>query len=184
MLEKFLEVLQTVFLSLLPFTVVPHYQKAVRLRLGKFKDVLEPGFHWIVPLHFDVVLDADVKPRTSKLIGLSTTTKDGKSVGFDAVVTWAVSDIRKALLEVHDLQDAVNDTCAGAIGTELANSEWSAIWHGEVAENLTSVCRKRGWKWGIEISAVQLMGVAIVKNLRISSNSPGTQTTHIISPGQ
>jgi hypothetical protein len=72
---------------------------------------------------------------------------------------------------VHDLKDAINDTCAGLIGTELAKHEWSTIWHGEATENLSNVCRKRGWKWGVEIISVQLVGAALVKNLRITGDS-------------
>lgn len=181
-LEKLFEILQSIWASLLPFVVVRHYHEAVQLRLGIYKRSLKPGFHWIVPLNFDVVLHEDVKPRTERLSGLSTTTSDGKSIGFDAVVTYCITDIRKALLEVHDLKDAIADTCAGIIGTELSNKEWSAIWHGEVAEHLTTVCRKRGWKWGIEVQAVQLIGVALVKNLRISGNAGNGQAPHPVPP--
>lgn len=170
MFEKLVELLQWAFEACVPFVIIMDYQEGVLLRLGKFKRKLEPGFHWILPLHFDSMLHEDVKPRTERLAGLSTTTADGKSIGFDAVITYSISDIRKALLEVHDLKDAVADTCAGLIGTELSDREWSSIWHGKVTEDLTAVCRKRGWKWGIEIHAVQLMGVSLVKNLRISGN--------------
>lgn len=177
-LEKLFELIQTAWHALIPFVVITHYQEAVLLRLGIYKRNLGPGFHWIIPLNFDSVLHEDVKPRTERLTGLSTTTADGKSIGFDAVITYRISDIAKALLEVHDLQDAVADTCAGVLGTELSNKEWRQVWHGEVTENLTTVCRKRGWKYGIEIQSVQLMGVALVKNLRISGNAGNTKTFH------
>jgi regulator of protease activity HflC (stomatin/prohibitin superfamily) len=168
--DRIFEILQWAFEALVPFVIILEYQRGVLLRLGKFKRELGPGFHWCLPLHLDTVLHEDVMPRTQRIAGLSTTTRDGKSIGFDAVVTWSIADISKALLKVHDLDDAIADSCAGIIGTELSNAEWDAIWHGEVSENLTNVCRKRGWKWGIEVSAVQLMGVAVVRNLRISSN--------------
>ncbi len=178
MFEKFFEVLQWAFEALLPFVIIMDYQEGVLLRFGRFNRKLDPGFHWLLPLHFDTCLHDDVKPRTERLTGLSTTTVDDKSIGFDAVVTYSIADIRKALLEVHDLKDAVADTCAGIIGTELSNKEWSAIRHGEVSEDLTSICRKRGWKWGIEVHAVQLMGVALVKNLRISGNAGDGKSFH------
>lgn len=181
-LEKLFELVQSAWQALLPFVVIAHYQEAVLLRLGIYKRNLGPGFHWIIPLHFDSVLHEDVKPRTERLPGLSTTTSDGKSIGFDAVITYFISDIKKAILEVHDLQDAVSDTCAGVIGMELANAEWSQIWHGEVVENLTAVCRKRGRKYGIEIQSVQLMGVALVKNIRISGNGGNAKAFHTQSP--
>lgn len=170
MFEKLIEILQASLESLLPFVILAEYQEGVLLRLGRFHRKLLPGLHWKIP-YFDSVLHDDVKPRTERLTGLSTTTLDGKSIGFDTVVTYSISDIRKALLEVHDLKDAVCDTCAGTVGTEMSNKEWNAIRNGEVAEHLSAVCRKRGWRWGIEVHAVQLIGVALVKNIRISGNT-------------
>lgn len=179
MIDKIVEILQAIWTSLLPFVVLAPYEQGVQLRLGKFKRVLlEPGLYWCLPLHFDVVLKDTVVPRTSRLTGLSTTTSDGYSIGFEAVITWSISNVRVALLEVNDLDDAIADTCAGVIGTELANNEWHAIWHGEATENLTKVCRKRGFKWGVEIASVQLVGVATVKNLRISTGGEGSKHTH------
>ena len=177
MFDKIFEVLAQIWGLLLPWYVVMPYARGVVCRLGKFQRELAPGFHWVIPLGFDVVTTENVVPRTSRLSGLSTTTSDGRSIGLDAVVTWKIADIKKSLLEVNDLDDAINDTCAGVIGTELSNNEWSAIWHGQAVENLTTVCRKRGWKWGVEIISVQLVGVALVKNLRISSTD-GAKHTH------
>lgn len=182
MFEKLIELLQASVEMLVPFVILAEYQEGVLLRLGRFHRKLSPGFHWKIP-YFDSVLHDDVKPRTERLSGLAATTMDGKSIGFDAVVTYSISDIRKALLEVHDLKDAIADTAAGAIGTELSNKEWGSIRNGEMAEHLTTVCRKRGWKWGVEISAVQLVGVALVKNLRISGY-PGHSSAPLTSHGQ
>lgn len=171
MLDRLIEFFQGGFEALKPFVILMPYQQGVLIRLGRFKRVLEPGFHWILPFYFDTVMQDDVKPRTERLTGLSTTTSDDKSIGFDVVVTYSIADIRKALLEVHDLKDAIYDTCAGIIGTELSNKEWNSIRNGKISEDLSAVCRKRGWKWGVEIQSVQLMGLALVKNLRISGNS-------------
>jgi regulator of protease activity HflC (stomatin/prohibitin superfamily) len=167
--EKLIEILQASFEALIPFVILADYQEGVSLRLGRFHRKLMPGFHWKIP-YFDSVLHDDVKPRTERITGLATTTADGKSVGFDAVITYSISDIRKALLEVHDLKDSIADACAGCIGTELSNKDWDSVRNGKVSQDLTTICRKRGWKWGVEIDAVQLVGVALVKNLRISGN--------------
>jgi regulator of protease activity HflC (stomatin/prohibitin superfamily) len=102
---------------------------------------------------------------------MATTTKDGKPIGFDAIVTYRISDIEKAVLRVTLVKDAIVDTCMGIIGTELSNATWEDIFHGNVVEDLTEACRKRGWKWGIEIMQVQLAGVCLVKNIRLSGGS-------------
>lgn len=176
MWDKLLEVLSNIWNDLLPFAVLNPYIGGVQIRMGKPLRVLEGGsWYWKIP-YVDYILHDFVVPRTERLTGLATTTVDGKAIGFDAVVTWRISDVQKALLEVHDLKDAIADSCAGIIGTELSNKSWGAIIHGDTVEELTAACRKRGWKWGVEIQLVQLTGVAPVKNLRVSLSGHAPHT--------
>jgi regulator of protease activity HflC (stomatin/prohibitin superfamily) len=175
MLDKLLEFLASIWHELVPITVMHPYNSGVQLRMGKTLRVLEAGgWYWKIPF-VDDVLNEHIVPRTERLTGLATTTSDGRAIGFDAVITYRISDIQKALLDVHDLKDAIADSCAGIIGTELSNSTWVSIIHGDTVEDLTAACRKRAWKWGVEIQLVQLTGVAPVKNLRVSlSGHPHT----------
>lgn len=154
--------------AFLPFVVIMPFENGVLVRLGQFKRVLEPGFHWCYPFYIDRVIHEHIVPRTERLSGLSTTTADGKPIGFDAIVTYRISDARKAILDVEDLKDAIADSCAGQIGTTLALMTWESVWKGESIDQLTKTCRARGWKWGVEIQSVQLAGVSLVKNLRVS----------------
>jgi regulator of protease activity HflC (stomatin/prohibitin superfamily) len=168
MLDKLLDFLREIWNDLTPIEVVPPYNGGVQLRMGRFLRVIEGGhWYWKVPFADHIITEHTV-PRTERLTGLATTTSDGKAIGFDAVITYRISDVQKALLEVNDLKDAIADTCAGIIGTELNERVWSDIIHGNVVESLTAACRRRGWKWGVEIQLVQLTGVAPVKNLRVS----------------
>jgi len=173
MLDKLFEFLASIWERLIPIEVMHPYIGGLHLRMGKVIRVLEGGnWYWKIPFA-DVFLAEHVVPRTARLTGLATTTVDGKAIGFDAVVTWRISDVHKAMLEVSDLKDAIADSCAGIIGTELSNSTWDDIIHGNTVDALTSACRKRGWKWGVEIQLVQLTGVAPVKNLRVSLSGYG-----------
>lgn len=168
MFDKLFEILTNIWNYLVPIEIVHPYNGTVQLRMGKFLRVLEGGnWYWKIPI-IDHTLTEHVVPRTERLTGLATTTIDGKAIGFDAVITYRVSDIQKALLDVTDLKDAIADSCAGIIGTELSNTKWDEIVHGNTVDALTSACRKRGWKWGVEIQQVQLTGVSPVKNLRVS----------------
>jgi regulator of protease activity HflC (stomatin/prohibitin superfamily) len=168
MLDKLLELLSSMWNELLPVAVLNPYTAAVQIRMGRFLRVLEGGgWYWKIPFA-DYIAHDFIVPRTERLTGLATTTSDGKAIGFDAVITYRISDIKKAILDVHDLKDAIADSCAGIIGTELNNRTWIDIVHGDTVDELTKACRARGWKWGVEIQLVQLTGVAPVKNLRVS----------------
>jgi regulator of protease activity HflC (stomatin/prohibitin superfamily) len=181
MFDKLIELIVASLETFQFWTVINPYERAVLIRLGQFKEELAPGFHWRLPFHIDAIHSEHVVPRTERISGLATTTADGRSIGFDAVVTYRISDIQKALLEVEDLKDAIADSCAGTIGQTLSAATWEAIWKGEATDNLTAVCRKKGWRWGVEIQSVQLTGVVPLKSLRIVSS--GT-THHTMAPVQ
>jgi regulator of protease activity HflC (stomatin/prohibitin superfamily) len=149
------------------WTIVDPYEGGLVLRLGVFHRELKPGFNWLIPFHIEHIITEHTVPRTARIHSMSTTTKDGRTIGFEAVVTWRINDLKKSLLEVSSLKDAIADCCMGVIGMELHGSSWEDIVQGKVLEALTSVCRKNGWKWGVEIQRVQLTGVAVARNIRL-----------------
>jgi regulator of protease activity HflC (stomatin/prohibitin superfamily) len=144
------------------------YESGVMLRLGKFVKVIEPGtFTWRWPFIDHIIYD-NIAIRASTLGDSSTTTTDGVQIGFDPVVTYRIKDIQKALLEVDDVADALRDSCLGTIGATLASKTWAELQDGERTNDLlTAVCRKAGWKWGVEIIRVQLATLAKCKTLRL-----------------
>lgn len=144
------------------------YEAGVLTRLGKFVTVLEPGFHWCVPLGIDHVSTEHTVPRTHMLGPQSATTKDGRQIGFEAVITVRVSDIRKALLEVEHSEDAVRDSCAGTIGQVLSTCTWDDIIGDEaVLEKITKACRPKGFRFGIEVMQVQFSSMALTRSIRL-----------------
>jgi regulator of protease activity HflC (stomatin/prohibitin superfamily) len=149
------------------WTILDPYEGGVVLRFGIFNRELRPGFNWLIPLKVERVITEHTVPRTSRIHSMSTDTKDGSTIGFEAVVTWKINDVQKSLLEVSGLQDAIMDCCMGVIGTELTESTYEEIRQGKTLEALGAACRKNGWKWGIEIIRVQLTGVAKARNIRL-----------------
>jgi regulator of protease activity HflC (stomatin/prohibitin superfamily) len=149
------------------FGVLDPYQAGVKLRLGKFVTVLENGFYWQWPFGIEQVLTEHIVPTTHSLGEESITSKDGKSITFHAIVTYKVNDVRKALLEIQDVDHAVRDACSGECGRVLHESTWDEIIDVAILDTLTAACRKRGWRYGIEIMSVQLAGLAIARNFRL-----------------
>lgn len=168
MFDKLVELLEAVWDSLLPWVVLQPFERGVLVRLGKFNRVLGPGLHLVWPFHIDVVWHHTVTLSTHEIAGLCTTTKDDVAVAFDAIVSYEIVDIEKAILNVTGVEHAIIDTCKGIIGTELSEYTWAEILHGEQLDKLTGRCARRARKWGIEITAVQPAGVCRVKNIRLT----------------
>jgi regulator of protease activity HflC (stomatin/prohibitin superfamily) len=170
------------FSGLFKFWEIIHpYEGGLVLRQGIYSRDLKPGYNWIIPFGFEHTITEHTVPRTSRIHSMSTTTADGKTIGFEAVITWKINDLHKSLLEVSSLKDAIADCCMGVIGTELAEQSWEEILHGRFIEQLGATCRKQGWKWGVEILRVQLTGVAAARNIRLLQDQYAeglTVTTH------
>jgi regulator of protease activity HflC (stomatin/prohibitin superfamily) len=158
------------FLELFKFwIVIEPFEAGVQTRLGKFVKVLEPGFHWLLPLGIDRTTHEHTVPRTHKMGAQSITTLDGKQIGFQAVITYQVNDIKKAILDVEDSEHAIQDSCAGNIAHILAGYSWPDILvkYDEVTEAVTKACRARSWKFGLEIKSVQFATLSTVRTIRL-----------------
>lgn len=174
MLDKLIDFVVQ-FIELFKFwIVIQPYEGGVQLRFGKFHKVLESdngirktGFHLVLPFGIDHTITEHIVPTTHSLGDESTISKDGKSIGFHAVVTYKVRDIQKALLDVEDVKHAVLDACCGEIGRVMRASTWEEMLAEDILEKLTKACRARGFRYGIEVMSVQLAGIAICRSIRL-----------------
>lgn len=156
------------FIELFKFWhVIDPYERGLVLRFGKLNRHLDCGIHWLIPFGVDRAIDCHTVPSTHSLGNESVTTRDGRAVGFHAIVTYRVKDIEKALLEVEDESHAVRDACSGEIGRVLKESTWDEILQPDILDKLTAAARKRGFRYGIEIMSVQLAGVVLCRSLRL-----------------
>jgi len=167
MLDKLIEFLISCVELFKFWQVLDPYEEGVQIRLGKFRRILGSGLYWVLPFGIDRCVTHNVCPTTHSLGDESSTTKDGKSIGFTAVVTYQIRDIRKAMLDIEDVTHAVRDACSGEIGRVLRDSTWAEILAPDMLDKLTLACRKRGWKYGIEIMSTQMAGISLARSIRL-----------------
>lgn len=164
--EKLID-LMVQFLEMFRFcTIIDCYERGVLLRLGRFKAALEPGFHFQIPCFVDRVITENVTPKLHQLPTQSIVTKDDKQIAMGAVICYSIRSIEKAVLEVESVNHAVNDACQTAILDLILASTWDEIRTPEFGDSLTAKCRKRAWKYGIEIESVRFCELALVRTYR------------------
>lgn len=147
-------------------TTIDCYERGVKLRLGKFKGAVEPGIHAQIPFFIDRIITENVVPKLHQLPTQSVVTKDDKQIAMGAVICYSIRSIEKAILEVESVNHAVNDACQTAILDMILASTWDEIRAEDFGEKLTSKCRKRAWKYGIEIETVRFCELALVRTYR------------------
>ena len=92
----------------LAIKVADQWDKAVILRLGKFRSLQGPGLFFIIPIIDMIPYWIDTRVITASFKAEKTLTKDTVPVDVDAVLFWKVLDPKKAALDVADYQSAIN----------------------------------------------------------------------------
>ena len=87
--------------------IANQWERAVVLRLGRFRALKGPGPFFIIPIIETVVQTVDMRIRSTDFSSESTLTKDTVPVNVDAICFWMVWDAKKAILEVESFYLAI-----------------------------------------------------------------------------
>ena len=166
------------FLDLFKFwVVIDEFEQGVILRLGKYHRVVGPhdgwrttGLHFTIPFNVDNVLVDNVVPRTVNLGEQGLTTLDGKSITVSAVVTAQIRDIRRALCDVENVDEALMDSCYATIGDLIVAHNWETVRTPEFTETVTKACRKQAFRYGLEVLRVQFADRIPSRAIRLLSS--------------
>lgn len=167
MLDRLIDLLIQCVGWFVPFCVIDDFEKAIVLRFGRYHRTLEPGFHWLVPLEVERVISDNVVPRLLNLGAQSLTTQDGHQVVIGAIVTARIHDIKKSILDVENVDAAVQDSCYAEIASVVHAHTWDEMQAEGINEELRIACRKRAFGYGVEIMRVQASDLARCKTLRL-----------------
>ncbi len=164
MLDKLVDLLVSFSRELLPFVIIEQWNGAVQLRLGKFIKVLYPGIHFKIPL-FDSIIECPVITQSVNLPSQTLTTLDEQSIVLKSIIRYKVSNIRTYLLGVMHANDVLIDTTQGIIRDVVEMTTWNNL--VDVNETITNEVKEYVVRWGIEVEAVTITDLGIVKSFRI-----------------
>jgi len=152
---------------LLSIKIAAQWEKAVVLRLGRFRGLRGPGLFWIVPI-VDVVSSwIDHRVIVTRFIAEKTLTKDTVPVDVDAVLFWLVWDAEKAALEVEDYQAAIAWAAQTALREVIGQMELADILvgRGKMDKDLQRIIDERTTPWGVTVQSVEIRDVVIPQAL-------------------
>jgi len=170
MFDKLIDLLTSWWNYIIPAVIVPSYEQAVLLRNGKFKKVLEPGFHVKLPI-LDEVISQHVVITTLSLAAQSLYTKDRQNIVVKGVIKYKISDVKVFLLEVFDAQDALADMTQSIIKNIIISLPLEQCVDPEIDVVLTKKVRVEARKWGVDIQQVTLTDIAPIRSFRIINDS-------------
>jgi regulator of protease activity HflC (stomatin/prohibitin superfamily) len=173
MFDKLVDLLVRFSMDILPFVIVEQWNGAVQLRYGKFIKVLYPGIHFKIPF-FDSVIECPVITQSVNLPSQTLTTLDEQSIVLKSIIRYRVSNIQTYLLGVMHANDVLIDTTQGMIRDVVELTTWDDL--VDVNETITNKVKEYVVRWGIEVEAVTITDLGIVKSFRIFGDE-GHKTT-------
>jgi regulator of protease activity HflC (stomatin/prohibitin superfamily) len=143
--------------------IADQWEKAVILRLGKFRSLNGPGLFFIIPVIDMIPYWIDTRVITSSFKAEKTLTKDTVPVNVDAVLFWKVLDPKKAALEVADYQTAIGWASQTALRDVIGKTMLSDMLEGreKISKELQKIIDERTEPWGINVSSVEVKDVLI-----------------------
>jgi len=143
--------------------IVMEWNRAILLRLGRFRGAVPPGLFWVIPGLDTVAAMVDVRVRSTSFSAEKTLTKDTVPVNVDAVLFWVVTDAKRAILEVERFRETVSwaaqTTLRDVIGkTELVRM----VCDRETLDNeLRTIIDAKTSEWGITVQSVEIRDVQL-----------------------
>ena len=159
-------IIGTIFIAIIVSSAIKvayQWEKAVVLRLGKFRSIRGPGLFFIIPIIDNIPYWIDIRVITTTFKTEKTLTKDTVPVDVDAVLFWKVIDPQKAAIDVADYQSAISWASQTALRDVIGKTMLSDMLEGreKISKELQRIIDERTEPWGVNVISVEVKDVLI-----------------------
>ena len=158
-----------ILLCVLPGCIaqVNEYERGVLFSRGKFKRMLKPGWHIIIPI-FQSYKKVDIRTKADDVPAQEAITKDNVSVKINAVLYYKIFDASKAILEVQNYYYATGQlaqtTMRNAVGSVTLDELLGE--REKISENICKIIDELTDPWGIKVENVELKDVKLPADMQ------------------
>jgi regulator of protease activity HflC (stomatin/prohibitin superfamily) len=148
--------------------IAKQWERAIVLRLGKYRGLRGAGLFWIVPFVDTIPAWIDQRVITTNFKAEETLTSDTVPVNVDAVLFWKVYDAEKAALEVQDYARAVSWAAQTALRDVIGRTSLTDLLRGRerIDDELRTLIDERSEPWGVRVQSVEMRDVVIPPSLQ------------------
>lgn len=147
--------------------IINQYERGVVQRLGRFRKILEPGLHVIIP-YIDTMQNVDVRTTPMDVPKQEVITKDNVTVNVDAVVYFRVIDSKKAVFETTNYAYATSTFAQTALRDVTGNFDLDELLskRDEISSQIKEIVDAQTDKWGIDIESVKLQNIELPSDMK------------------
>lgn len=158
-----LTVLLAIFLIAIWLTVaiIPMREAAVVERLGKFRKVLEPGIHFLIPIFDRVAYRQEMREQIIDIPSQSCITRDNIQVDVDGLVYLKVMDAHRASYGIGDYRLAGINLAQTTMRSEIGKLSLGQTFAEREALNgaIVKEIDKASEPWGVKILRYELKNI-------------------------
>lgn len=156
-----------VIILLISIRQVNEYQRGVKFQLGKFTQVVNPGWRIIVPI-FQSMTKVDMRVKAVDVPFQEAITKDNIPAKINAVIYYKVGDAEKAILEVENFWFAVSQLAQTTMRNVVGEMELDDLLASReaAAEKIKQIVDAASDPWGIVVESVELKDVILPDNMQ------------------
>ncbi len=147
--------------------IADQWEKAVVLRMGKYKGLKGPGIFFIIPIIDRIMNYIDQRIRVSDFKAEQTLTKDTVPVNVVAVLYWTVWDVEKSALEVQNYNEAIEYVAQTGLRDIIGRHELAELLQEreKIAHDLQVLLDEISTPWGITCQNVGIKDITIPQGL-------------------
>jgi regulator of protease activity HflC (stomatin/prohibitin superfamily) len=160
-------VLIALFVLLKTFVVVPMREAVVVERLGKFRAVLKPGFHFLIPFFDRVAYRHETREQVIDIPSQACITRDNIQVEVDGLVYLQVLDPKQASYGIGDYKRAGINLAQTTMRAEIGKLTLGQSFYERESLNETIVQEidKASDPWGIKVLRYELRNITPSANV-------------------
>ena len=146
---------------------INEYERGVKFSLGKFKKILEPGWHIIIPI-FESFEKTDIRVKVVDVPEQDAITKDNVTIKINAVLYFHIFDAKKSLISVQNCTYAVTQlaqtTMRNLVGSVTLDELLTD--RERISNEICLIVDKATDEWGVKIQNVELKDIALPADMQ------------------
>ncbi len=151
-------------------TIMTTCEAGVRFTFGKYIQVITNGWFWYIPL-FQRIQWMEIQTQVIDLRSQSIRTADGQSAIVSGAIQYSVKDVKKAILNVQNVDTALEKLALGVI-LEFVKNKTLVECHDIEAlkKEILRGIKEAAQGWGLKIERVYITDLDKCRNLRLLTN--------------
>jgi regulator of protease activity HflC (stomatin/prohibitin superfamily) len=151
----------------LGLAVVRQYERGVVFRLGRLRDVREPGFRVMIPL-VDRMRKVSLRTVTMPIPSQQVITKDNVSIGLAAVAYFRRVDPVASIVEIEDVEAAIDQIAQTTVRNVVGRSPLDRVLADTetINESIKEILDVTTKKWGVLVELVELKDIQLPDSMQ------------------